>query len=103
MSVTMRIVQQYDIRHEKAFLDLERKFAELEAKRPDYPKGRRMKPIAAGEPCNTLVWECSFPDLASARDALSLFEGDAAHDELLEEQVRFFKQMRVEFYEDLHF
>ena len=54
MSVTMRIIQQYDIRNEQAFLDLERKFAALEAARPDYPKGRRMKPLAGSMPTNTL-------------------------------------------------
>ena len=30
MSVTMRIMQQFDVRHEAEFMALERKFAELE-------------------------------------------------------------------------
>lgn len=33
MSVTMRIIQQFDVQHEKEFTALERKFAELEAAR----------------------------------------------------------------------
>lgn len=103
MSVTMRILQRFDVRHERAFMDLERKFAELEARRPDYPKARRMKPISAAEPCNTLVWQCEFPDIESARSVLDFFAGDAAHEELFAKQVAFFEQVRVEFYENLDF
>ena len=101
MSVTMRIVQQYDVTHENEFLELERKFAELEAKRPDYPNGRRMKPISSSDPCHTLIWECSFPDISAARAALDFFEGDSAHEELSRQQVAFFRSVRVEFYENL--
>lgn|GEM_PF-2296210 len=61
MSVTMRILQQFDVRHEADFMELERKFAELERRRPDYPKGRRLQPISATMPCNTFIWECEFP------------------------------------------
>ena len=103
MGVTMRIVQQFDPRHESEFLALERKFAELEARRPDYPTGRRMQPIAAGHPCNTLVWECSFDTIQDAYDALDFFAGDAAHEDLLEQQLPFFRQVNVEFYRNLEF
>ena len=103
MSVTMRIIQQFDVRAEKEFMALEAKFAALEAQRPDYPKGRRMQPISAAEPCNTLVWECSFPDIQKARAALTFFEGDAAHEELFRQQAPYFRQARVEFYQDLEF
>ena len=101
MSVTMRILQRFDVRHEKEFLELERQFAELEQRRPDYPKGRRMQPISGMLPCNTLVWECEFPDLDSARAALAFFEGDAEHEELFRKQSRFFEEVRVEFYNNL--
>lgn len=103
MSVTMRLIQHFDIRHEREFMALERQFAELEATRPDYPKARRKQPIAAGEPVNTLVWECDFPDLETARKALDFFHGDAAHEELFARQVLFFQDMRIEFYENLDF
>lgn len=103
MSVTMRILQQFDPAHEREFLELESKFAELEAARPDYPKGRRMKPIAAEQPCNTLVWQCEFESLDAAKQALSFFEGDAAHEALFVKQVPFFKQVKIEFYENLEF
>lgn len=100
MSVTMRIVQRYRITAEKEFWDLEAKFAELERRRPDFPKGRRMKPIAGGEPVNTLVWEGEFPTLADAHKALAFFEGDAEHEALFKLQGPLFESMRVEFYEN---
>ena len=103
MSVTMRIMQQFDPAHERQFMELEKKFAALEAARPDYPKGRRMKPIAAGQPCNTLIWQCEFPDLNTAKQALSFFEGDSDHESLFVQQVPFFKQVKIEFYENLDY
>ena len=103
MSVTMRIVQQFDAPHEREFMEIERKFAELEARRPDYPKGKRMQPISASEPCNTLIWQCEFPDIQSARAALDFFHGDDAHEALFEKQLPYFKQVRIEFYENLDF
>ncbi len=103
MSITMRILQRFDARHEKEFMELEKKFAELEAARPDYPMGRRLQPLAAAEPCNTLVWECEFPDLESANKVLDFFAGDAAHETLLEKQIQFFEKVRIEFYRNLEF
>lgn len=97
MAVRMRILQQFDPAHEKEFMALERQFAELEAARPDYPKGRRFQPLASSEPCNTLIWECDFKDLQSARAVLGFFEGDAAHEALAARQKPYFKQVRVEF------
>lgn len=103
MSVTMRIIQEYDVAHAGEFMALEKQFAALEADRPDYPKGRRMKPVSAGLPCNCLVWECEFPDIQTARRALDMFEGDAAHEALFVKQAPFFKQVRIEFYDNLDF
>lgn len=103
MSVTMRIIQQFDARHEVDFMALERKFAELERRRPDYPKGRRLQPISAGMPNNTLIWECEFPDLETARAALDFFHGDEEHEVLFAKQVEFFEQVHVEFYANLDF
>ncbi|MDD3927082.1 MAG: hypothetical protein PHT33_10555 [bacterium] len=103
MSITMRIYQQYDASHEKEFLELEKKFAQLEATRPDYPKGKRMRPVSGSEPCNTLVWQCEFPDMASAHGILDFFHGDSAHEDLLSEQIQYFKQVRIEFCENLDY
>ena len=46
MSIVVRIVQEFDIRYEEEFLSLEKEFAKLEARRADYPKGRRLVPVA---------------------------------------------------------
>lgn len=101
MAVCMRIVQRYDITRESEWMELERCFAELERQRPDYPKGRRLQPLAAAEPCNTLVWECEFPSLDEARAALEFFDGDAAHEALKEKALPLFERVRVEFYDVL--
>jgi len=101
MTVTMRILQQFDVRKEKEFLELERQFAVLERSRPDLPQGRRMKPISGSEPCNTLVWEAVFPSLDAAKQALEIFSGDAAHEALFAKQVEFFQSIKIEFYENL--
>jgi hypothetical protein len=103
MSVTMRIIQQFDPSHETEFMELERQFAELEKRRPDYPNGRRLQPISGAEACHTLIWESEFPDLEVARAALRLFEGDAEHDALAKKQSPYFRRVRVEFYENLDF
>ncbi len=101
MSITMRIVQQFDPRYEKEFMELEQQFAQLEAARPDYPKGKRMQPISAGEPCNTLIWQAEFPDLASAYKTLDFFQGDPAHEALFAKQLPYFREVKIEFYRNL--
>ena len=103
MSITMRIIQEYDVRNEKEFMDLERQFAQLESRRPDYPKGKRMKGFSGSIPANCLIWECEFEDMNAAHQALNLFEGDAEHDELFVQQSPYFKQVHIEFYENLEF
>lgn len=103
MSVRLRIVQQYQPGREKEFMDLERKFAKLEIRRPDFPKGRRLKPISGPESPHTLIWECDFPDMKAAHAALNFFAGDPDHDALFVRQSRYMTKTRVEFYESLDF
>ena len=62
-----------------------------------------MKPVSGALPCNCLVWECEFPDIQTARRTLDLFEGDADHEALFVKQAPFFKQVRIEFYDNLDF
>ncbi len=99
----MRILQQFDVRREKEFLELERRFAALEKSRPDLPQGKRMKPISGSEPCNTLVWQSEFPSLNDARKALDAFSADEAHEALFARQSEFFKSVKIEFYENLEY
>jgi hypothetical protein len=103
MSITMRIIQQFDAPNESAFMELEKKFAELERTRKDFPKGKRMQPISAADPCNTLIWQCEFPTIEAAHATLGFFNGDADHEKLLVKQLPFFRQVRVEFLNNLDF
>jgi len=103
MAIVMRIVQQFEPARENDFMDLERRFDELEKQRPDFPKGRRMQPVSSAEPVNTLIWEGDFPDIETAFMALTFFEGDEAHDKLYRQQVEFMKSIRIEFFKTLDF
>jgi hypothetical protein len=101
MSITMRIIQQFDAANEAAFMELEMAFAELERTRRDFPIGKRMQPIASAEPCNTLIWQCEFPTIEAAHATLAFFNGDPDHEALLVKQLPFFRQVRVEFLKNL--
>jgi len=103
MSIIMRIIQQFDAAKEKEFMDLEKKFAELERARPDYPKGQIIQPVSAGEPCNTLIWQHEFPDIESAYKTLDFFSGDSSHEKLLLQQQPYFRKVKIEFYKNLDF
>ncbi len=56
-----------------------------------------------GQPCNTLIWQCEFPDIDSAYKTLDFFNGDEAHEALLRKQESLFKQVKIEFYKNLEF
>lgn len=103
MSITMRLIQQFDAPNEAEFMRIERKFAEMEARRPDYPKGKRLQPISGGLPSNTFIWECVFPDIQSAHDSMSFFHGDDEHEELFARQGPLIRDVRIEFYQNLEF
>ena len=103
MGIIMRLIQKFDAFNEKEFMALEKKFDDLEKKRPDYPKGKRMQPISAGEPVNTLIWQCEFPDIESAYKTLDFFSGDDEHEKLFELQSPLIKQVKIEFYKSLDF
>jgi hypothetical protein len=103
MGVVMRIIQQFDPAREDQFMELERKFAELEKRRTDFPKGRRMQPVSSAEPVNTLIWQCDFPDIETAFMALNFFNGDEAHEALYRQQVELMKSIRIEFFKTLDF
>lgn len=103
MGIIMRIIQQFDPAREDDFMALERKFEELEKRRPDFPKGRRMQPISSVEPVNTLIWQCEFRDIETAVMTLNFFSGDGEHEALYRKQVELMKSIRIEFYKTLDF
>jgi len=99
----MRIIQQFDPGHEHEFMALEKKFDELEKKRADFPKGKRMQPVSANEPVNTLIWQYEFTDIETAYKTLNFFSGDEEHEILFRQQVEFMKNIKIEFYKILDF
>jgi len=103
MGIIMRIIQKFDAFNEKEFMALEKQFDDLEKKRSDYPHGKRMQPISAGEPVNTLIWQYEFPDIESAYKTLDFFSGDEEHEKLFELQSPLIKQVKIEFYKSLDF
>ena len=103
MGIFMRIIQQFDPAHEVDFMMLEKKFAMLEKERSDFPKGRRLQPLSGGEPANSLIWQCEFPDMDTAYKDLDFFSGDEEHEALFRQQVIFMKQVRIDFYKTLDY
>jgi hypothetical protein len=103
MSIIMRIIQQFEPQHEDEFMSLEKKFHELEMKHPDFPKGKRMQPVSAHEPVNTLIWQHEFADIQTAYRTLDFFKGDSSHEELFRHQVPYMKEVKIEFYKILDF
>lgn len=101
MGILMRIIQQFDPAQENDFMVLEKQFAALEKGRTDFPKGTRLQPISAGEPINTLIWQCEFTSIDEAHKALDFFSGDEKHEELFRQQVNYMKQAKIEFYKIL--
>jgi len=102
MAIVMRLMQRFQPSKRAEFMDLEKKFAELE-KKAILPKGQRMTPVAAHEPGNTLIWEGCFTDLREAQKALRLFETNDDHVALFSQQGPFIENAWVEFYETLDF
>ena len=86
------------------FMELEKKFVELEKRRPDYPKGgKRLQAISGLSPCNSITWEKEFDSLEDAYAMVEFFRGDEEHEKLAELQRPLFKNFRIEFYKVLDF
>ena len=102
MAVIMRFVQRFQASKKQEFMELEKQFAALEHQ-GILPRGERMAPIAAREPVNTLIWEGRFATLHDAEDALKTLEATPQHTELFNQQVPYFQDAWVEFYEVLDF
>jgi len=102
MAIVMRLIQTFQPSKRAEFMDLEKKFADLE-KKAILPRGQRMTPVAAHEPGNTLIWEGCFQDLLDAQKALRLFETNDDHVALFDQQGPLIENAWVEFYETLDF
>ena len=100
MSFKLRIVQNFDKRDSVPFLELERKFAEMEKASGNIAAGRRFVPVIGKEPSNTMVWEAEFPSMESVFEALKTMEESDEHDKLFNEQVRYMRDNYIEIYEE---
>ncbi|MBZ5670398.1 MAG: hypothetical protein LAO04_11785 [Acidobacteriia bacterium] len=96
MPYIVRFVQRYTPEQRCAFMKVEEKFAAMEQRRSDFPRGRRSQPYAGREPSNTLVWESEFPSLAAAQAALAKISGDSEHEALFREQVPYMTEAYTE-------
>jgi len=101
MPYLLRFVQKFQEHNQAAFLELEKKFIQLEQSAGEFPKGRRYLPYAGREASNTLIWECEFPSLQAVQDALDLLARDPRHAALFQQQVQFFVESYVEIYQTL--
>lgn len=101
MAYMLRFVQRYRIADQDAFLELERRFAELERATPGAARGRRMRPLSGREPGHTLIWECEFPTLAEVHAALDGLAGSPEHSRLFALQSPLMQDAYTEIYEIL--
>lgn len=103
MPYVLRFVQRFLPKDRDVFMKLEAEFAKMERRRKGYPKGRRCTPYAGREETNTLIWECEFPTLQAAQDALALMAKDPGHEKLYRKQVPYMQEAYTEIYEVLDF
>lgn len=99
MAYLLRFVQKFQEQNQAAFLELEKKFIQLEETAEEFPKGKRYLPYAGREASNTLIWECEFPTLQAVQDTLDLLNRDPRHAALFQQQVLFFVESYVEIYQ----
>ena len=99
MPYLLRFIQKFQQSNQAEFLELEKKFIQLEESAAEFPKGKRYLPYAGREASNTLIWECEFPSLLAVQDALDLLNRDPCHAALFQQQVQFFEESYVEIYQ----
>lgn len=98
MSYKLRFVQVFKQANADEYMALEKQFAELESRYPEFPKGRRFVPIAGRDASNTLIWECDFPSLEEVYKAQAFFLTDKRHDDLFRKQAGFITCTYTEIY-----
>lgn len=101
MGYKLRFVQYFDKKDSQRFLEIEKKFIELEQKDKNMVSGSRYVPLMGREPSNTLVWEAEFSSLEGATECLKNIEQNSAHDSLLDAQIIYMRDAYVEIYKKL--
>jgi hypothetical protein len=89
MGYKLRFVQQFKQEFASEYLAIERQFAALEQRSPEFPKGKRYLPYIGREASNTLIWECDFNTLEEAQQALAFLHADTRHEELFQQQAKY--------------
>ena len=102
MAIVMRLVQRFQASKKHEFVELEKQFAELEA-RGILPKGERLLSLSGRDPGNTLVWQRQFRDLTAVNEFLQQIEASPEHTELAKKQAPFFEGTWIELYEVLDY
>lgn len=97
----LRFVQEIKKGNQERFLELEKKFIELEMKDSDMPNGRRYIPIMGKEPTNTLIWEAEYETLEETMRALETIEANDEHAALLAEQIGCMRRTWTELYKSI--
>jgi len=103
MPFVLRFVQGYRPANREKFMAVEAKFAAMEKRRTEYPKGRRLQPYTGRLATNTIICEFQFDTLREAEDALAMISADGEHDSLLAEQLPYMEDSYSEIYEVLEF
>lgn len=98
MSYKLRFVQNFRQDKIKEYLELEKQFAGMEEKYPEFPKGRRYLPVTGREASNTLIWECEFNTLEAAQEALAFLINDSRHEDLFTIQSEYIIGTYTEIY-----
>ncbi len=103
MAYILRFVQRFNPADTAAFMALEARFAALERSGAGLPRGQRLQPFAAKEPTNTLIWECRFPTLQEAQQAVAALSASKEHEALLRQQAPMMTDAWTEIYQVLEF
>lgn len=83
----LRFVQEIKKEYQDRFLEIEKKFIELEEKDPSMPRGKRYLPVMSKEPTNTFIWEAEYETMEKAMRMLQAIEDNDSHTALLAEQI----------------
>lgn len=98
MTYRLRFVQHFKEPNRKEFLELEKKFIELEQTIKEFPKGKRFMPLTGRDPGNTLIWECDLSSFEEVQKALDFLEQDTRHTDLHDAQLPYFVDCYTEIY-----
>lgn len=97
----LRFVQKIKKEYQDRFLEIEKKFIDLERRDSSMPQGKRFVPVMGKEPTNTLIWEGEFDSPEQAIAALAAIEANDSHTQLLDEQIGYMVETYTELYKSV--